>query len=62
MDWITAEEAAEILHLTAYQVRAAMRHHEIDLGLFIPYPNKRGGRYKISRKKAMEKAREWGLW
>lgn len=61
-DWISAEEAAPILHLTAYQIRAAMRHHELDIGLFIPYPSgRKGGSYKISRKKAHEKAKEWGF-
>ena len=59
--WISAEEAAKILKTSAYQIKAAMRHHELNIGLYIPYPNKKGGQYKVSKKRALEQAREWGL-
>lgn len=60
-DWISAEEAAPILHLTPYNVRMSMKHGTLDVGLYTPYPNKRGGRYRISAKKCHELAKEWGF-
>ena len=60
VEWISAEQAAPILHLTPYQIRMAMKHHELDIGLYTPGRGRKGT-YMISEKRAREKAREWGF-